>query len=263
MTGWSTSYCEVNNIIIHYTRTGGDKPPLILLHGLMTSGLCWIDLATALEKDYDIIMPDARGHGESSKSGHGYLYEHHANDIIGLIESLKLSPANLLGHSMGGMTVALASTYKPTLFRSVVLADPTFLTLEVQHQVYKSDVIDQHRKVLAMSLDELISSAQIRYPNRSKRTIETFAKARLQTSIHAFEVLTPPNPDFRELVRNITVPCLLLFGDRGIISSAVANELKDLNSLLESKQIFNAGHSLHLDQPDCFLSEVRSFLQSI
>jgi len=60
MTGWSTSYCEVNNIIIHYTRTGGNKPPLILLHGLMTSGLCWIDLVTALEKDYDIIMPDAR-----------------------------------------------------------------------------------------------------------------------------------------------------------------------------------------------------------
>lgn len=221
------------------------------------------NLVTALEKDYDIIMPDARGHGESSKPERGYLYEHHANDIIGLIEFLKLSPVILLGHSMGGMTAALALNYKPTLFRNVVLADPTFLTLELQHEVYKSAVADQHRKALGMSLDELISDAQVRHPHRSKRTIEIFAKARLQTSIHAFEVLTPPNPDFRELVRNFTVPCLLLFGDKGIISSAVAKELKDQNSLLESKQIFNAGHVLHLDQPNCFLSEVRSFLRSI
>jgi len=69
---------------------------------------------------------------------------------------------------MGGMTAALALNYKPTLFRNVVLADPTFLTLELQHEVYKSVVADQHRKALGMSLDELISDAQVRHPHRSK-----------------------------------------------------------------------------------------------
>ncbi len=38
MTQWSAALCEANQIEIHYTRTGGNKPPLILLHGLMTSG---------------------------------------------------------------------------------------------------------------------------------------------------------------------------------------------------------------------------------
>ena len=66
MTDWSTAICETNGINIHYTRTGGNKPPFILLHGLMTNGLCWTGLAQALEKEYDVIMPDARGHGRSS-----------------------------------------------------------------------------------------------------------------------------------------------------------------------------------------------------
>ena len=127
MTHWTSAICEANNINIHYTRTGGNKPPLILLHGLMTNGLCWTSLARALEQDYDVIMPDARGHGQSSVPDHGYRYEDHANDVAGLINALKLPPPMLLGHSMGGMTAAVVASRKPNLLRSVILADPTFL----------------------------------------------------------------------------------------------------------------------------------------
>ena len=37
MAGWTTGTCEANGIDVHYLRTGGDKPPVLLLHGLMTS----------------------------------------------------------------------------------------------------------------------------------------------------------------------------------------------------------------------------------
>ncbi|MGQ3892906.1 alpha/beta fold hydrolase [Legionella sp. CNM-4043-24] len=67
MSGWTTGICEANGIDVHYLRTGGSKPPLVLLHGLMLNGLCWMPLARILEEDYDVIMPDARGHGYSSK----------------------------------------------------------------------------------------------------------------------------------------------------------------------------------------------------
>ncbi|MGF6849677.1 pimeloyl-ACP methyl ester carboxylesterase [Chitinophaga sp. W3I9] len=53
----------------------------------MTSGLCWSSLAQTLEKDYDVILPDARGHGRSSAPDYGYQYEDHANDIAGLIKT--------------------------------------------------------------------------------------------------------------------------------------------------------------------------------
>src|SRR5271157_2904247 len=66
MTNWMSGTCEANGVNIHYLRTGGYKPPLVLLHGLTGSGACWIPLARALEGEYDVLMPDARGHGSSS-----------------------------------------------------------------------------------------------------------------------------------------------------------------------------------------------------
>src|SRR5579862_9539596 len=74
MAGWTTGTCEANGIDVHYLRTGGEKPPVILLHGLMTSGACWSPLARTLEENYDVIMPDARGHGYSGVPDHGYSY---------------------------------------------------------------------------------------------------------------------------------------------------------------------------------------------
>jgi N-formylmaleamate deformylase len=121
MRDWNTEVCETNGIKIHYTRTGGNKPPLILLHGLMNNGACWTALPNVLEKEYDIIMPDARGHGKSSTPDHGNRYEDHANDIAGLINALRLPPPVLLGHSMGGMTAAVVASRKPNLLHGLII----------------------------------------------------------------------------------------------------------------------------------------------
>ena len=62
---WQSGDIETNGIRMHYHRTGGDKPALVLSHGATDSGLCWTRVARVLEADYDVIMPDARGHGRS------------------------------------------------------------------------------------------------------------------------------------------------------------------------------------------------------
>ena len=263
MTGWNTAVCEINGINIHYTRTGGNKQPVILLHGLMTNGMCWTGLAHSLENDYDVIMPDARGHGKSSVPDFGYRYEDHADDIAGLINALEIPLPVLLGHSMGGMTAAVVASRKPNLLRGVILADPTFLSSRVQREVRDSDVADQHRKTLKMSLEEVVAKARARHPDRSSETLELLARARLQTSMSAFDVLTPPSPDYRQLVINIDVPSLLVFGDKGVVSSFVAEELQHLNPGLQVEQISEAGHALHLDQPERFAAAVKSFLRSV
>jgi N-formylmaleamate deformylase len=263
MICWNAAVCETNGINIHYTRTGGDKQPLILLHGLMANGLCWTGLAQVLEKEYDVIMPDARGHGNSSVPDFGYRYEDHANDVAGLINALRLPPPILLGHSMGGMTAAVVASRKPNLLRGLVLADPTFLSPEVQREVRDSDVADQHRRMLTMSLSEVVADARARHPNRSAETLELYARARLQTSMAAFDVLTPPNPDYKMLMSAIDVPSLIVFGDKGVVSSIVAKELQRFNPRLQAEQIRDAGHSVHLDQPERFAAVVESFIRSI
>ena len=263
MTNWNISVCKTNGINIHYTRTGGGKPTLVLLHGLTANGACWTDLAHLLENEYDIIMPDARGHGESSVPDYGYRYEDHANDIIGLINFLRLPPPVLLGHSMGGMTAAVVASRSPKLLRGLILADPTFLSIKVQREVRDSDVGDQHRRILGKSLKDLVADMQSRHPNRSSDTIGLIALARLQTSMAAFDVLTPPNPDYKQLVRAIDVPSLLVFGDKGVVSSVVAEELQRLNPRFQVDKIPEVGHGLHYDQPERFAAVIGSFIRSI
>jgi N-formylmaleamate deformylase len=225
--------------------------------------LCWKGLARVLEKEYDVIMPDARGHGKSGVHDYGYRYEDHAKDVAGLISTLRLSPPILLGHSMAGMTAAVVANRKPNLLRGLILADPTFIGSNLQREVRDSEVADKHRKILNMSLGEVVAEARARHPNRSLETVEVFARARLQTSMAAFDVLTPPNPIYKQLVNKIDVPSLLVFGDKGVVSSVVANELKRLNPIFQIEQSPEAGHALQLDQPERFAGVVRSFMRSI
>lgn len=263
MTDWSTTICRANGINIHFTRTGGNKPPLILLHGLIASGACWTTVARALESEYDVIMPDARGHGMSSAPNDGYRYEDHANDLEGFIQALALPPPILIGHSMGGMTAALVAYRQQSPLSALILAEPTFLSLEMQQEVYDSDVREQHRRLLNQSEDEILAQARIKHPHRSLDTLKLITKARHQTSISAFQVLKPPNPEYKQLVRAINVPTLLVLGDSGVISPAVAKEMQNLNPRLRVEKMAGVGHGLHYDSPEQFITTLQSFLCSL
>lgn len=263
MTTWASGPCETNGTSIHYSRTGGALPPVVLLHGLMGSGACWTPLACALESEFDVVMPDARGHGGSSAPHHGYRYEDLASDVVGLIRALGLSRPVLLGHSMGGMTAAVVASRGAEFLRGLVLVDPTFLSPARQREVYESDVANQHRRVLAQSRSELIEQARARHPDRSPELVEIQVEARLRTCLAAFEVLTPPNPAYCDVVGAIEVPSLLVIGDRPVVTLEMAAQLRSLNPRLQVEQIPNAGHGLPFDQPERLSEVVLSFLHEL
>jgi N-formylmaleamate deformylase len=262
MANWMAGVCETNGINIHYLRTGRAKPPLVLLHGLTGSGACWTPLARALEGEYDVVMPDARGHGNSSTPLDGYRYGHYASDVVGLIQGLGLAAPVLLGHSMGGMTAALVASQLAAAIRGVILADPTFLSPERQREVHESDAVEQHRRLLSLDERDVLAQARVRHAHRRPEFVELVTEARLKTRIDAFDVLTPPNPDYRQLVSTTYVPTLLVIGDNGVVSLETAKELQRLNPRLRVEQIQNAGHGVPYDQPESFEAVVRSFLRS-
>jgi N-formylmaleamate deformylase len=166
MTSWMTGGCEANGINIHYMRTGGSKPPVVLLHGLTGSGSCWSPLARTLQGEYDVVMPDARGHGSSSTPLTGYRYEDYAADVVALIQGLGLAAPVVLGHSMGGMTAAVVASQVGSGVRAVILADPTFLSLQRQREVHESDVIEQHRRLLSLDKEQVLAQARVRHAHR-------------------------------------------------------------------------------------------------
>jgi N-formylmaleamate deformylase len=263
MTNWMTGICAANGIEIHYLRTGGSKPPLVLLHGLTGSGACWTPLARALESEYDVVMPDARGHGNSSTPLGGYRYEDYASDVVGLIQGLGLAAPVLLGHSMGGMTAAVLASQLGTAIRGVILADPTFLSPQRQREVHESDAVEQHRRLLSLDKGDVLAQARVRHAHRSSEIIEFITEARLKTRIGAWDVLTPPNPDYHQLVSAICVPILLVIGDAPVVSLETARVLQNLNPRLQVEQVQDAGHGLPYDQPERFEAVVRSFLHSL
>ncbi|HVZ89457.1 MAG TPA: alpha/beta hydrolase [Polyangia bacterium] len=261
---WTTGVCEANGIGIHYLRTGSEKPPVVLLHGLIGSGACWTPVARGLEGEYDVVMPDARGHGSSAAPAQGYRYDDHARDVVGVVQGMGLAAPILLGHSMGGMTAAVVASRAAKTIRGLVLVDPTFLSPAYQREVFESDVAEQHRRALGLTKSDLVAQGQARHPRRSPELLELMAEARLRTSPNAFEVLSPPNPDYRQLVSAIEVPSLLVIGDKGnVVSLETATELRRLNPRLRVEQIRDAGHGLPYDQPERLAATVRSFLRSL
>lgn len=238
---------------------------MILLHGLTANGACWNPLARSLEAEFDVVMPDARGHGRSSAPLDGYGYDDHASDVMHLIRELGLAAPVLLGHSMGGLTAAVVASRVGDAVGGVILVDATFLSPQRQREVFDSGVAEQHRRLLSRSKDEVLADIRARHPRRSAEIAELLGEARLQTRIAAFEVLTPPNPDYRGLIITTSVPVLLIIGDiraGAVVSPETARELQDLNPRVRVEQIQGAGHGIPYDLPERLGTVVRLFLRT-
>ncbi|MFV8829447.1 alpha/beta fold hydrolase [Alkalihalobacterium sp. APHAB7] len=93
---------NVNNIPVHYQRLGTGEP-LLLIHGLGEIKEGWVD-QHELADQYDLIIPDLRGHGES-ETYDGISIKNFASDVLGLLDALNIESAHICGLSMGG-TVA-------------------------------------------------------------------------------------------------------------------------------------------------------------
>jgi len=101
---------QVNNITLAYKRLGNGSP-LMLIHGYPLDHTIWNDAAELLKNDFDLILPDLRGFGQSTTVETPYTMSDMADDLAGLLDHLGVEKVALAGHSMGGY-VALAFVKK-------------------------------------------------------------------------------------------------------------------------------------------------------
>ena len=76
-------------------------------------------------------------------------------------------------------------------------------------------------------------------------------------------MLTPPNPDYRGVVRAIDVPSLLVIGDDPVVTFAMATELRSLNARVRIEEVDDAGHGLPFDQPERLAELTVGFLREL
>jgi pimeloyl-ACP methyl ester carboxylesterase len=120
---WQTGSVEAEDgTHLHYTRTGGAKPAVLLLHGLQGAGLTWLRTARALEAGYDVVLPDLRGHGRSGRIGAGLSMDLLVADARALVKAIGLARPVVVGHSLGADLAGRFAAVAPT--RAAVLVDP-------------------------------------------------------------------------------------------------------------------------------------------
>ncbi len=272
---------------LHYVDWGNpDAPPLILLHGGRDHCRNWDWVAADLRKDYHVICPDLRGHGDSAWLASGsYTMAGYIYDLAQLIHQQNLAPVRIVAHSLGG-NIALRYTgiYPENVCRLVAI--------EGLGPGPKSHV-EADRKPIAEQMRGWIEeqrSLSGRQPRRYP-TVEA-AYARMQEenkhltpeqarhlTLHGvnqnedgtyswkfdhYVRLWPPYDMTRdaiaELWESITCPTLLVYGNE-----SWAKHPDDDGRLACFRNacvlpVPKAGHWVHHDQLDLFLREVRAFL---
>lgn len=267
MTQWHSDKIATNGITLHYTRTGGDKPPVVLAHGFSDDGLCWTPVAEKLEADYDVIMVDARGHGRSDAPEQGYGPVEMAADLAGVMTGLGLKQPVVMGHSMGGSTtMALAGLY-PDLPGTIVIEDSgarnAFSGNSAEAQARLKQWHDRMVNLQSKSHAELIEHANSEMPTWEKAELEPWAHAKLRFNMNALNRQNTDEIDWDQVLRNITCPALLLYADPergGGVTAERAAEMQGLVPQLQTVHISGAGHNIRREQFARYMDAVSNFL---
>jgi len=277
MERWTSGDVDAGGVRIHYTRTGGGKPPVLLAHGVTDAGLCWTPLAEALAPAYDLVMVDARGHGRSEAPEGGYGPLEQAGDLAAVIAGLGLRRPAIIGHSMGAATtMALAGT-RPELPGAIVLEDPPpWWTVgdgsPRVDQAERSSHADRERMrawiagYAGKTAAELIAAKRREVPTWSEAELEPWAAAKLQVSPHVariFDSESRAGVDWQALLPRIACPALLITGDPALgalVTDADAEALRALIPRLDVVRLPRAGHNVRREQVDPYLAAVRGFL---
>ena len=266
MSQWSSEFVNTNGIQIHFNRTGGGGKPLILAHGITDNGLCWTRLAKSLELEYDILMIDARGHGNSDAYETGYQKQDHAEDLAGLIETLELDKPSLLGHSMGASNVAALAGNYPDLVGEIILEDPPWRSKpSVSTQEQKTRTMNWRQHIVETrkkTREEIMEYGRTHNPTWDEIEFSPWADSKKLVNPDVLEFLSEVTP-WQEDIQKIKCSSLLITADtdRGaIVSSKVAESVVVSNMNFQTVHIEGAGHNIRRERFEKYVELIRGFL---
>ena len=278
MPKWLDGTLTANGIRIHYYRTGGDKPQVVINHGATDDGLCWTRLVMELEKDYDVILPDARGHGRSASGRGDYCSRQRVADLAGLIQGLKLDRPVVGGHSMGADSSINLAANHPALVRGVFLEDPPiFLPGEKFGSGEQEVKMDDVGKMMAKYMRNIkilprfigIRLARKASPTYPDSELIPWVNSKKRMSFDFVNSLATMEMDVShpvEVFKRVTVPVLLFIGDRekmAIVSRETAQMIAEANEKVQVVHLEGASHDIRRTRFDGYLPALEKFLEDV
>ncbi|MDO7833810.1 alpha/beta hydrolase [Sphingobium sp. HBC34] len=272
---------------LHYLDWGNPSAPtLILVHGGFDHARSWDWTARALARDYHVIVPDLRGHGDSGWAQDGsYMMANFVYDLALLIDLLDRPPVTLLGHSLGGAICLRYAGLFPEKLRRIVAIEGLGLSPERLKQKAEQSDTDVWREWIE-SRRASARRTQRRYPTieaaigrMRERNEHLSVEQALHLTSHGvnrnedgsyswkfdpyLKIMAPQagsDADLPEFWRRIACPALLCLGADSWASNPVRDGRIRHFPNARLVEFADAGHWLHHDQFDRFIGELRPFL---
>jgi pimeloyl-ACP methyl ester carboxylesterase len=275
---------ELRHVSIHghdvRYRLDGHGPVVILVHGIAGSSRTWRAVMPALARDYTVLAPDLLGHGQSAKPIGDYSLGAFASGLRDLLGVLGIERGTVVGHSLGGGVAMQLAYQHPECCERLVLESSGGLGREVSWflrlltlpgtevvmpLVTRGAIRDRGngvsrflhaRGIRSARLDEIWRGygSLAESPNRQAflRTLRAVVDAGGQT-VSAMD----------RLYLAAAIPTMIVWGERdAIIPVAHGRAAHDAIAGSRLEVMEGVGHFPHVEQPDRFVTLLRSFLAS-
>jgi pimeloyl-ACP methyl ester carboxylesterase len=153
-----------NGTTIH-VRVGGTGPAVVMLHGFGTTGDMWAALATVLEADHTVIVPDLRGLGLSAKPAGGYDKKTQAGDVEGVLSAIGVQSADFVTHDIGNMVAFAFAAAHPECVRTFTPIDAPLPGVGPWDQV-AADPLMWHFRFGGPDMERLVAGRERIYLDR-------------------------------------------------------------------------------------------------
>lgn len=238
----------------------GQGEPVILLHGFIFSAKSnWIDggVFEALSQDYRVVALDLRGHGKSGKPHDAGSYGlEMINDVVRLMDHLKIERAHLIGYSLGGILALKLIEVAPERLLSLVLGGAGWVREGDQRWTALAEMLEK------INPGESISSHF--WPKESERPPREVQQIVDNNDPVALAALSRGMPDVtvsEDVLRSNRVPILGLFGEHDQ-QQAEGASMKGVARSFTMQVIPGLDHNT-LAGSDEFSGAIRKFISKI
>ncbi len=193
----------------------GDGPPLLLLHPLALAGSVLRPFAARLAGSFDVICPDARGHGASDWDGAAMTMEALADDVAAVLDGLGLRSAHLLGMSMGGsVAMTFAGRFPDRVDRLVPVSTTSWYgpdAVAAWEERAERALLSPRVRQVPFQVDRWFTEGfRARQPDDVHGVVSTFLAT--SSRAHAAASRAMGALDARALLPRITAPVLAISG---------------------------------------------------
>lgn len=249
------AYAPINGIDLYYEihGTGHPGPPIVMLHGgAYTFHLSFDPLLTALTSERMVIGIELQGHGHTADSDRPFTIQQCAEDVIALLDHLKIDQADFVGYSLGGLTSTQLAIQAPERVRRLVVAASHFgRTRSVAYYPEITELqLDSPRMPTEAQGNAMIGAYSDAAPNPDG--FFDFV-TKVETEVHEFEGWSD------EQLAGLTMPVLIIIGDMDFVRLEHAVDMKQA---VPDGQLAILPGTKHLEviRPDLVLPMLESFL---